>query len=460
MAEVKIEEVPTKVRTYFDKGVSAMESKNLDYAMDMFMRAAELEPRLLEARKYLHMLSIQEAQGKKAGLGSMLAGTGSITKHLKGKKADPQVAVVEGEKLLRKDPLNVKFLFAYTDACIAAEIPEAAVQALELAREEHKDNSVFMYKLGETYTEAGDNQKAVAIWEDIYRANPTDQVALKRYKDASANATITGSYAGAGSEGGYREILKDSEEAERLEQESRGKKSADDFEQLIAGLEEKIKHDPSNLNHYLRIAELCADSEDYETAIDWLSQANELTGGTDPQIERAISKNTVAIYDHNIAILLENGDQDQAEEFRQQREDFLLEDLANCVAKYPNDLTYKFSYGQKLYQRGDIDGAIPNFQKAQNNPAKRTETLYYLGLCFKQKGQLDLAAEQLQKAASEMPILDDLKKDVIYEIGIIYEEMDNWELAYGQFKQIYMVDSAYKDISTKMDPNYSKTKAS
>jgi hypothetical protein len=49
-----------------------------------------------------------------------------------------------------------------------------------------------------------------------------------------------------------------------------------------------------------------------------------------------------------------------------------------------------------------INEAIQQLQRAQQNPQRRIRSFYYLALCFKQKNQFDIAAEQLEKAASEL----------------------------------------------------------
>jgi tetratricopeptide (TPR) repeat protein len=85
-------------------------------------------------------------------------------------------------------------------------------------------------------------------------------------------------------------------------------------------------------------------------------------------------------------------------------------DSADRVKRYPNDLQFRYEYGVVLYEHNRLNEAIEEFQLAQRNPQRRIRTLYYLALCFKQKQQYDIAIEQLQKAASEMTVMDETKK--------------------------------------------------
>jgi hypothetical protein len=50
--------------------------------------------------------------------------------------------------------------------------------------------------------------------------------------------------------------------------------------------------------------------------------------------------------------------------------------------------------------------------------------------------------------------MDTTKKDVIYELGLLYEAMGNVEEAKNHFKQIYSVDIAYKDVAQKIEQAY------
>ena len=77
-------------------------------------------------------------------------------------------------------------------------------------------------------------------------------------------------------------------------------------------------------------------------------------------------------------------------------------------------------------------------------------------MCFKQKKQYDIAMEQLQKAASELNIMDDTKKDILYEMGAVDEMMGHREKAAQYFKEIYSVDIGYRDVAEKIEKAYAK----
>jgi tetratricopeptide (TPR) repeat protein len=78
----------------------------------------------------------------------------------------------------------------------------------------------------------------------------------------------------------------------------------------------------------------------------------------------------------------------------------------------------------------------------------------YLAQCFSKRKMYDLAAKTLQTAIKEKSVLDDEKKDLIYNLGSVLETMGKKEEAIEQFKLIYEVDIGYRDVAAKVDAYY------
>jgi tetratricopeptide (TPR) repeat protein len=110
--------------------------------------------------------------------------------------------------------------------------------------------------------------------------------------------------------------------------------------------------------------------------------------------------------------------------------------------------------GQLYFQAGKISEAISEFQKSQNNPHRRVASLNYLAQCFAKRKMYDMAARTLQNAIKEKPVLDEEKKELIYNLGSVLESMGKKEEAIEQFKIIYEVDIGYKDVAAKVEGYY------
>lgn len=458
MAEVSLDNAPRKAKELFDKGLAAFERGNLDYAMNSFTAALEIEPRLLQARKFLRAAAVKQFKDSKGGqMTHLISGmTGSLSVMMASGqiKKKPLEALQAAEKLLRKDPFNKTFVSLLTKAAVAAEMPEVAIQTLEVARDHYPEDVELLKDLGKLYTDVNKTHEARLCFEEVARLKPNDPSAIKALKDASAIDTMhKGGWTQATS---YRDVIKDSKEATLLEQQSKAMKSEGDLDALINEVRGKIQREPDNINYVRSLADLLTRAERFDEALELLRETQEGLGRGDPQVERTISALNVSKFAHEIKKLEQAGDAAAVEAKKRERDEFLLADAADRVKRYPNDLQFRYEYGTLLFDRGLLNEAIQEFQLAQRNPQRRIRSLYYMALCFKQKSQYDIAMEQLQKAASELHIMDDTKKDVLYEMGAISELMGQAQQAAQFYKEIYSVDIRYKDVAQKIEKAYTK----
>ena len=458
MAEVRLEDAPRKAREYFEKGFASMERGSLDYAMDMFMSALELEPRLLHVRKYLRGAALKKAKDKNpnalthilssiAGVGTMMAASGAI-------KKKPLEALKSAEKLMRADPLNLSFINLLGRAAVGAGMPEVAIQTLEIARDHYPTNIELLKWLGALYMEVNNTHEGRLCYEEIYRLRPNDPSALKALKDAAAVDTMKkGGWNDAGS---YRDVMKDTKESGLMEQAAKAVKSTDDLDSLILEMKGKLQREPDNINYRRALSDYLTRAERFDEALAVLMEVQQTTGRADPQLDRNISLVRARKFDHEIEKLQAAGDSAGAEARKKEKDVFQLDDATERVKRYPNDLQFHYELGVLLFERGNLNEAIQEFQLAQRNPQRRIRSLYYMAMCFKQKQQYDIAMEQLQKAASELFIMDDTKKDICYEMAQISELMGQPDKAVGYYKEIYSVDISFKDVSEKIEKAYKK----
>ncbi len=457
MAEITLEEAPRKMRDMHEKGFAALERGNTQYAMDTFMNVLDLEPRLLKARHFLRAAQVKEFKAKKGGpithAISSITGIGGVLSANAALKKDPLKALKISEKLLRSDPLNKLFINVHVQAALAADMPEVALLMLEVAREFYPKDFVILNRLGQLYLDNNLTAKGREVYEILLSLKPNDPTVVKAFKDASALDTMNkGGWSDAGS---YRDVMKDADEATRLEQEAKAVKTSKDVDSLIEDSLKKIQKEPDTIHYRRALADLYIRAERMDEALQTLEEAQKMSGGADPQIDRAISNVKLKKFDTEMAELKKAGDTAAVEAKEQERAAFELSDAAGRVKRYPNDLQFRYEWGVLLYENGNINEAIQQFQQSQRNPQKRTRSLYYMALCFKQKQQYDIALEQLEKALSEMPTMDTTKKDTLYELGLICEAMDDKQKAVKYYKEIYSVDIGYRDIAGKIEQGYS-----
>lgn len=465
MAEVTLEQVPQKIRDMFNRGFSAMERGNLDYAIAMFTACIHAEPTFHRARRFLRAAEIKQAksnQGSQIGqLITMLSGMPSvmIAQAFLG-AGKPMRAIHSIEKLLRHDPLNLSHVMLLAKAAEAADEPEIAIQTLAMVLEHNPGNIEILETLGNLYMKTDQPRLGRDCFETLVELKPNDPAVLKLLKDSMAIVSMTndGWEETAATGGSFRRMIRDERKAELLEREEKAVKGKDDIEMLIAENKSRIQREPANINYRRALAQLYANNKMFEESIATLQDAQTVAGGRDPTIDQTISATRIMAFDLEIAKLRENGMTAAAEIKEKDRAAFIFNDLQERITRYPNDLSSKHDFGVLLFQQNRINEAIQQFQASQRNAQRRINSIFHLGLCFEAKQQYDMAIEQLQKAVSEVPVMDEQKKTIVYELGKVLEKVGRLPEAMDCFKQIYQTDIGYRDVADKVEHGY-KAKA-
>ena len=98
--------------------------------------------------------------------------------------------------------------------------------------------------------------------------------------------------------------------------------------------------------------------------------------------------------------------------------------------------------------------SLPHFQLAQRNAKVRLDAILYLGRAYSQKSFHDLAIEQFSALKNEIQVMDDRKKNAIYELGCCFEAMGQKEKAIEEYKLVYSADISFRDVSEKINAFY------
>jgi len=462
MPEKTINEIAPDMRRLHTKAVEAAQRENTDYAITLYCQILEREPGFYECRK-----ALRAEQFKKAGAAStgffkkMMSSAGSSPQIAKAKMAlgkNPVEAMAVAEQVLSSDPTNASAHRIIADAAVALDMPKTRVLELEaMAKNAPKDKAVvieFAQAVGETGANADVAEK---ILNDLIRSSPYDTDLLQVQKNLSAHKTMDeGGYnALEGGEGSYRDILRNKEEAVSLEQEKRVQKSEDVTERLIGEYETRLQTETDNQKLMRSLAELYTQKQRFDEALEMYDRIKN-SGIADSSLDRAVSDTKVKKLDHAIAALNPFGAEHAEELAKLQAEKltFQLAEAQKRVEKYPTDLVFKFELGLLYFQMGKIGEAIAEFQKAQQNAHKRIAAMSYLAQCFAKRGMNDSAVRTLQNAIKEKAAFDEEKKDLMYNLGCVFEKMGKKAEAMEQFLVLYESDVTYRDVGGKVDAFY------
>jgi len=146
---------------------------------------------------------------------------------------------------------------------------------------------------------------------------------------------------------------------------------------------------------------------------------------------------------------------DQLAAAKKQRAEILIEDARKRIDRNPTDLQLRYELGEHLTNAAQYRDALPELQRARQNPNARLKAMNLLGRCYRELGMLDLAAKQLDDAVRELVVMDATKKEILYNLGLVYEQMGNTAQYIDAMKKIYESDYGYRDVARRVESSYS-----
>jgi tetratricopeptide (TPR) repeat protein len=455
-------------RALWLKTLAAVELRNFGYAISLLQGILKQEPQFLTARQLLRRAEVaKQKSGKKSFFNISTAPIAVMKAHREIKKA-PQRAVEMIEKVLEEEPYNRQANLTLKEAAVAAGWPEIGVFALRTLLEENPRDVKLLHELGQLYHQTGQNNEEVEIYNRISEIDPLDAAALRLGKDASARASIsTGGWAQAES---YRELIKDKDVAVSLEQQRRMQLTGEALERQIAELQTRQQTEPQNIDVARRLGALCEQKDDIEAATKWYQRAVDLTGGSDAGLIRKVSDLKMRGAERDIAAHEEflAGHQkkdavhakktEELQAAKKKRAGILIEETKKQLERNPTDLQVRFELGEHLVSGQRFREAVPELQRARQNPNARLKAMNLLGVCYRELGMLDLAMKQFEDAAKEILLMDRMKKEIVYNLGIVYEKMREREKSLNCMKQIYEADYGYKDVAERVESSYQQGK--
>jgi tetratricopeptide (TPR) repeat protein len=459
-------ELGEQLRDLWLKAVAAIELRNLGYAISLLQGILKQEPEFLMGRQLLRRAEVTKHKADRRALFNISTSAISIMKAQRELKNNPRRAVEMIEKVLEDEPYNRQANQVLKQAALAAGWPEIAVFALQTLLEEKAGDTKILHELGRLYHELGESAKEVEVYNRITEIDPTDAEADRLGKDASARASMkSGGWTRADN---YRDLIKDKEAAASLEQQGRLVPAQESLDQQIEEAFVRHQAEPKSVDFARKLGALYNLKEDLENAIAWYQYAANLTNKCDPgdaqkisDLHRKLSEREIAEHEEFLA---KHGAQDPL--FAQRSEalllakkkhaELLIDDARRRFERNPTDLQLCFELGEHLCQAGRFREALPELQRARQNPSARLKSMNLLGRCYRELGMLDLAAQQLEEAAREIHSMDAMKKEIVYNLGLVYELMGEGDKSLAAMKQIYQAEYGYRDVATRVEGSYGR----
>lgn len=454
-------ELPIQLKQLWDKAGNAMNAKNYDYVISLLQAVLVKEPRFLDGRRRLRDAAIRkkEAENKRFSIGG--SGGMAAMKIQPLVKKDPLNAIAQLEKeVLAADPYSAQGNQLLFEACSAAAMPVTAGFAVETLVRGNPDNTKYMNQLGDYYIANGFYDKAANIFDQIVRLDPSDLNATQKAKNASARSSM----AKSNFEGSFRDNLRDTGQAKELEAKSRTGKTKEQIQQQIDLYQAQYAEDNNNLNTVKILAGLYEEFEDFESALAYYEWAFQLSNG-DVSLERKVVEirevqraRKIREFEKWLEANPDHPDYEKVqadfEAYRNEHFTANIEAYKDQVERNPTDNALRFKYGEALFEAGQLKEAIPQLQRAQQSPNLRIKAMLMLGKCYAGRNMNDLAVDQFTKAAAELTVMDDTKKSVLYNLGLVHEAMGDKAGHLEAMKQIYAADYNYLDVAHRVESAY------
>ena len=473
-AQPQAGQITQSVITQFNKGLAAIERGNRDIAIEIIFRCVEQCPSFTKAREVLRLTEMNRFMEKNNG------NPDAPVPHLKftfafmlaqskiqilAKKKKYAEAMAECEKLFKDYPLELPLAKLFTEISIDFGIPDAGFWTMEKILEQRGSNPkqrlIVTEMLGKLYYSAEYYKKAAEYLSKVHRAKPQDAAIARLLKDSEANATLDKGWRQAEENKNadtFRTLIDNKAEAERLEQQNKASKSEEDIGSLIKDAQAKIDAEPRNVNYYLALSSLFANAKRYEDAIVTIDRARSMLGN-DGELDRRNSQFKIAKFEAEITALEEAGDAEAVAAKQRERDQFVFDDIAERVRRYPNDQILRYDLASQYFKYDYTDEAIEQYQIALKSPTVRVQSLHHLALCFRKKGLLDMAISQLEQALEFLPGINAQKMELLYLMGEISLEEDKTEDAAKYFKEVYKNDIKFRDVAKYIEQVYAAQKA-
>ena len=237
------------------------------------------------------------------------------------------------------------------------------------------------------------------------------------------------------------------------------------MESFLADTIEQYNQDQTNITVVKRMADLYERLNDLENAQTFYAYALTLNPA-DVSMQRKVDQLRDKVQEQELqqmeTEIAQNPDAPDAEEkrariaeIRLERAKVLVGEAKTRVERNPTDKTLRFELGQAFFNAGMFTEAIPELQQAKSNPHIRTKAMLMLGRCFEKKNMNDLAQNAFADAVSELAVMDNIKKELLYELALVHEKMGQAEEYLNSLKEIYNADYGYKDVATRVESSYS-----
>lgn len=447
-----------RLQKVFEHGQRCVEKNDHTYANQLFSQCVAEDPgNLIYLQHFLANLQQKYGDNKK---GAKLAGL-KIKRHRSALtrsagKGRWEAALQSGCEALALNPWDIPTLIAMAEACSELQAGECQLFYLRWAMsvdakhiEANRHAAIALERIGQF-------DQAIACWSRVDQAKPQDEEARQAVARLSVEKTI--------SEGGYdANLISGNQEDGNLSVAHFSKGAAPDETETDLTPEERvvaaIRSDPTHLENYLQLADICIREYRFVDAEDVLGRGLSVSGGGEIRFRDRLEDVELRRAQHQLAIAeqryqknpTEGADQ-LAAKLKGQANQVELEIYAARAQREPSNARLQYEVGLRLKRAGKIKDAIPALQAARADSKRKPVILLELGECFQKIEQYKLALSNYEEALEACSEPDsETRRLALYRAGVLATGMKELDRAERHLTELAGLDYGYRDVSKRLD---------
>ncbi|MFG0314005.1 MAG: tetratricopeptide repeat protein, partial [Phycisphaerales bacterium] len=457
---------PKKAQAFFDRAKTVHESENYEYAMQMWLSGLRWDPSSMDGLKgFINSSEVFVATSGKKGVSketkNAIATKGPVGKY---------ISALLDFGLKRIDTNNaIKVTTAASALGLNEPVKTLGENALKLALNDPKAKKDMFVKLLEAFANAGSYKLAAVAGETACKLDPSDGELQQKVRNMLAQSTMTSGGYDDTESGGFRKNIRDADKQLKLEQEDSVAKTDSTKDAIVERTKKEHEERPDDipsLEKYAKALISRGKGPDELKAMTLYNQAYKQSGSfrfrkEAGEIQMARARRSFEKI--KAAAAANPGDaeaQQKLEKASKQFDKLQIDELKLQVENYPTDLSLKYKLGVILYERGEYNEAIEQFQLAQSDPKIRRSVQNLMGKSFlKLGGWEDAAITTLEQALGSQDDDDsDLGMDIRYGLmeALIAKaqkdnDMESAERADKIAAGIAIQQFSYRDVREKRE---------
>ncbi len=446
---------------------------DFDYAHDLFVQCVANDPgNLVYVEALLDNLQRKYKNNKKGSRLRSFGGKKTFTKAVAAK--DWPEVFREGLVILQNNPWDVPTLRAMAEACAANHYNEAELRYLKNALDgKPKDPDVNRH-CARSLARMGQFDQAIACWhrveeltKDEEPAKMISELTLAKTMGVTPSEAVTGVRLSA-----HPPVPKAKEatpepppqtDKEASDPDGSSEKDGQSARREIKLnprqlLERAIRDNPTEVQNYVKLAELHSADRRYQEAEKVLFNALEASGNSlkvrslweDARIRS--SKARLAIAEKRATSEKTDEARELAAKLKAELNRLELDIYAERSQRHPDNLRFRYELGVRLRRAGNYREAIKFYQDARKETQCYVAATLEMGECLQQLKQYAKALQCYQSAIQKSSDVDgDRRKMALYRGGVLAAALNQNELAERYLADLLQLAPDFKDASARLD---------